>query len=117
MEAPKANTIDEYIAAFPPEVQKILEKTRETIRRAVPEAEETMSYGMPTFKLSGKPLVYFAGWKEHLGFYATPSGNEAFRKELAPYQGAKGSVRFPLDQPIPYDLITQIAKFRAEELS
>lgn len=112
----KPTTIDEYIAASSPEVKKILQKVRQTIHAAVPDATEAISYGMPAFKLHGKTLVYFAGWQEHIGFYATPSGNQAFRDELAPYQGAKGSVRFPLGQPMPYDLITQIARFRAKEL-
>lgn len=109
-------TIDEYIAQFPADVQEILKKIRQTIKDAVPEAEEHISYQMPAFKLLGQNLVYFAAWKNHIGFYATPSGNEAFRKELSPYQGAKGSVQFPLKDPIPYDLIKQIAKFRQKEI-
>jgi uncharacterized protein YdhG (YjbR/CyaY superfamily) len=113
----KPTSIDEYIKHSPQNVQPILQKIRDIIRASAPEATESISYGMPAFKLGGRPLVYFAAWEHHIGFYATPSGNEAFRKELAPYAGAKGSVRFPLDQPMPYALIEQIAKYRAKELS
>ena len=108
------STIDEYIAGFPPDVQAILQKIRLTIREAAPDAEETISYQMPTFTLKGN-LVHFAAFKEHIGFYPTPTGIEKFQKELSAYKGAKGSVRFPLDQPIPYGLIGKIAKFRAKE--
>ena len=108
-------TIDAYIKTFPQNVQEILEKVRQIIRKEAPEAVEAISYGMPTFKLNGKNLVHFAGWKEHIGFYPTPSGIEKFKKELSHYQGAKGSIQFPLNQPIPYDLITQIVKYRIEE--
>jgi len=86
-----------------------------TIQTAVPEAEEAISYGMPTFKLNGKNLVHFAAWKNHIGFYATPSGNVAFKKELSKYEGAKGSVKFPFDEPIPYALIKKIVVFRVKE--
>ncbi len=109
------NTIDEYIKTFPEDIQSILEKIRETIRNAAPEAVETISYQMPAFKLNGRNLVYFAAWKNHIGFYATPSGNEAFKKELSPYKGAKGSVRFPIGKPIPYDLVRKIVIFRIKE--
>jgi uncharacterized protein YdhG (YjbR/CyaY superfamily) len=109
-----AKNIDEYIAGFPPDVQAVLEKVRETIRAAAPEAEETMAYQMPAFRLNG-PLVYFGGFKEHIGFYPTPSGIEAFKEELAIYKGAKGSVQFPLEQPIPYVLIGRITAFRVQE--
>ena len=108
------STIDEYIAGFPPDVQAILQKIRLTIRKAAPDAEEIISYQMPTFTLKGN-LVHFAAFKEHIGFYPTPTGIEKFQKELSVYKGAKGSVRFPLDQPIPYGLIGKIAKFRAKE--
>jgi uncharacterized protein YdhG (YjbR/CyaY superfamily) len=108
-------TIDEYIRTFPKDVQRILEKIRRTIQRAAPEAEEAISYQMPTFKLNGKNLVHFAAWKNHIGFYPTPSGTEAFTKELSQYEGAKGSVRFPTDQPIPYDLVRKIVIFRVKE--
>jgi uncharacterized protein YdhG (YjbR/CyaY superfamily) len=107
-------TIDEYIAGFPQDIQEILEKIRETIKEAAPDAEETISYQIPTFTLKGY-LVHFAAFKKHIGFYPTPTGIEAFRKELSAYQGAKGSVRFPLDKPIPFALISEIVKFRVKE--
>src|ERR1044072_2410192 len=94
-------SIDRYIATFPEEVQKVLQKIRQTIQQAAPEATEAFSYQMPTFKLKGKNLVHFAGWKKHIGFYPVPTAVAAFHKELAPYKQAKGSVQFPLDQPIP----------------
>ena len=111
--APK--TIDEYIAAFPNDVQDILEKIRMTIRKAAPEAEETISYQMPTFTLRGHYLVYFAAFKKHIGFYPAPIGNAEFEQELSVYGAGKGTVKFPLDQPIPFDLISKIVKFRAKE--
>ena len=107
-------TMDEYIAGFPKDVQRILEKVRLTIRKAAPQAEETINYRMPTFTLNGN-LVHFAAFKNHIGFYPTPSGIEKFKGELSVYEGAKGSVRFPLDQPIPFDLIGKITKFRVKE--
>ncbi len=106
--------IDEYIATFPKEVQSILQLVRTTIRKAAPEAEETINYQMPTFKLHGN-LVHFAGYKSHVGFYPAPSGIEAFKKQLSVYKGAKGSVQFPLDQPMPLELISKIVKFRVKE--
>lgn len=109
------NNIDEYIKIFPVDIQEILEKIRQIILQTAPDAKESISYQMPAFKLSGRPLVYFAAWKNHIGFYATPSGNEAFKKELEPYKGAKGSIQFPLDQAIPYDLIKRIVLFRMQE--
>jgi uncharacterized protein YdhG (YjbR/CyaY superfamily) len=117
MTTPKnhTRTIDDYIKTFPKDVQSILEEIRQTIRKAAPEAVETISYQMPTFKLNGKILVYFAAWKNHIGFYAMPSGTEAFKKELSPYKGAKGSVRFPIEKPIPYDLITRIVEYKVKE--
>lgn len=111
----KFTTMDAYITSFPKEVQGILEQIRQAIREAAPGAVEAISYQIPTFKLNGSNLVHFAAWKDHIGFYATPSGNEAFKKELARYKVAKWSIQFPLDGPIPYDLITRIAKFRAKE--
>lgn len=111
----KANSIDEYIAGFPKDVQKILEQIRQTIKQAASNAEETISYGMPAYKLHGKPLVYFAGYKSHIGFYATPTGHSAFSKELSKYKQGKGSVQFPLDKPIPFDLIAKIVRFRVAE--
>ena len=107
-------TIDEYIAAFPKEVQEILEKVRATIHKAAPNAKETITYGRPTFTLNGN-LVHFAAFKKHLGFYPTPSGIEKFKVELSGYEGAKGSVQFPLDKPIPYDLISRIVTFRVKD--
>lgn len=106
--------IDTYIAAFPKEVQALLEKVRAVIRKEVPEAEEAMKYGIPTFILHGN-LVHFAAYKNHLGFYPGASGIEAFKKELSKYKGAKGSVQFPFENPIPFDLIKQIAQFRLAE--
>jgi len=111
----KFTTIDGYIAQFPKEVQAILEKIRQTVADAAPGAVEAISYQIPTFKLNGSNLVHFAAWKDHIGFYATPAGNAAFQKELARYKMAKGSVQFPLDEPIPYDLVAEIARFRVKE--
>jgi uncharacterized protein YdhG (YjbR/CyaY superfamily) len=106
--------IDEYIAGFPPEIQEILQKVRTTIIRAAPGAEETISYRMPTFTLKGN-LVHYAAFKNHIGLYPTPTGTEQFKKELSVYEGGKGSIRFPLDKPIPYDLISRIVEFRVKE--
>ena len=110
----QAQSIDEYIAAFPPEVQRILERIRATIRRAAPGAEEAIKYRIPTFTLDGN-LVHFAAYKTHIGLYPAPRGSGQFKKELAGYAGGKGTVRFPLDEPIPYDLIRRIVRFRVEE--
>jgi uncharacterized protein YdhG (YjbR/CyaY superfamily) len=110
--APK--NIDEYIAGFPQDVQEILEKIRMTIRKAAPDAEETIKYQMPTFTLKGN-LVHFAAFKKHIGFYPVPTGIEEFKNELSVYEGGKGSVRFPLDKPIPFALISKIVKFRVRE--
>ena len=107
-------TIDDYIAGFPAEVQEILEKIRSAIRKAAPDAEETINYGIPTFTLNGN-LVHFAGFKNHIGFYPTPSGIEKFKDELSAYEGAKGSVQFPLDKRMPFGLISKIVKFRVKE--
>ena len=109
-----AKNIDEYIAGFPKDVQVILKKVRETIQKAAPDAEEKINYGIPTFVLNGN-LVHYAAFKSHIGFYPTPSGIEKFKRELSAYEGAKGSVKFPLDGPIPYGLITKIVKFRVKE--
>lgn len=105
---------DAYIASFPEEMQVLLQQLRETILKAAPEAEEVISYGMPAYKYHGM-LVYFAGWKNHIGFYAMPSGNIAFAKELSKYQGAKGSVQFPANESLPLALVTNIVKFRMKE--
>jgi len=107
--------IDEYIKTFPEDARIILEKIRQTIRKEAPGAVETISYQMPAFKLNGRVLVYFAGWKNHIGFYPTPSGTAAFEKELSQYEAAKGSVKFPIDKPIPFDLIGKIVKYRVKE--
>ncbi|MEZ5070723.1 MAG: DUF1801 domain-containing protein [Bacteroidales bacterium] len=109
------NEIDAYIAQFPGPVQDILKKLRALVRKHAPDAVEAMAYGMPGFKTNKKPLVYFAGYKSHIGLYATPSGHSEFKEELSKYKQGKGSVQFPLDQPMPYDLIEQIIRFRVEE--
>ncbi len=106
--------IDEYIAGFPKDVQEKLQKIRSTIRKAVPGAEEKISYRMPTFTLNGN-LIHFAAYQRHIGLYPTPSGIKEFSKELSAYKGAKGSVQFPLDKPIPFGLISRIVKFRVKE--
>jgi uncharacterized protein YdhG (YjbR/CyaY superfamily) len=108
------STIDEYIKTFPVDIQSILEKMRQTIRKAAPEAAEVISYQMPAFKQNGV-LVYFAAHKNHIGFYPASSGIAAFKKELSPYKGSKGAVQFPLGQPIPFDLVEKIVKFRLKE--
>lgn len=109
-----AKDVSSYIASCPVTVQEVLEKLRSTIQEAVPEAEETISYKMPAFKYYGM-LVYFAAYKNHIGFYATPTGHKEFEKELAPYKQGKGSVQFPLNQPLPFSLVAKIVKFRAQE--
>ena len=111
--APK--NIDEYIAGFPNNVREILEQIRMTIREAAPDAEETISYQIPTFTLKGKYLIYFAAYKKHIGLYPAPRGVEKFKKELSLYEGGKGTVRFPLDKAIPFRLINRIVKFRVKE--
>ena len=108
----KPTNIDEYIKSFPEEVQQKLEKVRAAILKAVPRAEEVISYGMPAFK-QNSILVYFAAFKNHIGFYPAPSGIEAFKDELSKYKSSKGAVQFPIDKPLPISLITKIAKFRA----
>ena len=107
----KFKTVDEYMAFYPKKVRVILETLRKTIKEAALEAEEVISYNMPAYKLNGM-LVYFAAHTEHIGFYPIPSGIEAFKKELAAYECGKGSVKFPMDKPLPLDLITKIVKFR-----
>lgn len=114
MKQPTLKTIDEYIAGFSPEIRAILQQIRATIHAAAPDAQETISYQMPTFTLHGA-LVHFAAFKQHIGFYPTPSGTAHFEAALARYKSGKGSVQFPLDEPIPYDLIAAIVKFRVEE--
>jgi uncharacterized protein YdhG (YjbR/CyaY superfamily) len=107
-------TIDEYIATFPPDVRRLLRQVRATIRKAAPEAQEKISYQIPTFFLHGN-LVHFGAFKKHIGFYPAPTGLKQFEKELSRYEGAKGSVRFPLDQPMPLALIARIVKFRVRK--
>ena len=109
-------TMDEYIAGFAEDIRELLENIRLTVKRAAPDAEETIKYHMPTFTLNGN-LVHFAVFKKHIGFYPAPRENEAFRDDLAGYGGAKSSVSFPLDKPIPFDLISRIVKFRVESLA
>ncbi|GAB2562153.1 iron chaperone [Spirosoma areae] len=111
MTTPKPNNIDEYIASFPKDVQEMLEQVRATIKEAAPDATETIKYAMPTFTLNGN-LVYFAAFKNHIGFYATPTANEAFNEKLAGYKQGKGSVQFPLHKPMPLSLIAKLVKFR-----
>jgi uncharacterized protein YdhG (YjbR/CyaY superfamily) len=107
-------SIDEYIATFPQDIQKILQELRAVIQAAAPEAQEKISYQMPTFFLNGN-LVHFAAFKHHIGFYPAPRGIEAFAQELSIYEGAKGSVRFPIDQPLPLELISRIVKYRVAD--
>jgi len=114
MAKPKPRTIEEYNAMFPTDVQKILENLRQIIRKTAPQAEETIDYGIPTFKLNGN-LAHFAAFKNHVGFYPNQSGIEAFKKELTPYKQSKGTVQFPLDKPIPFDLVKKIVEFRVKE--
>ena len=111
-EAPQ--TIDAYITGFPDDVQAILQQIRRTIHEAAPEATEAISYGMPTFKLNGN-LVHFGAFKSHIGFYPVPSGMAAFQDDLAAYKQGKGSVQFPLNKPMPLDLIRRIVEFRVQE--
>ena len=107
-------TMDEYINTFPEDVRHILNELRQTIKEVAPEAEETINYQIPTFTLNGN-LVHFAAFQNHLGFYPTPSGMEVFKKELSQYKGAKGSVQFPIDQPLPLPLIRRIVEYRVKE--
>jgi len=116
MEPQKSNfkTIDDYIKSFPEDIQKILETVRQTIKKAAPEAEEAISYQMPTFKLNGN-LVHFAAFKNHIGFYPTPSGTKEFKKEISVFRSGKGSIQFPIDKPMPLSLIKKIVKYRVKE--
>jgi uncharacterized protein YdhG (YjbR/CyaY superfamily) len=112
--AAKFKTVEEYHAAWPKDIQVLLQQMRDTIRQAAPEAEEAISYNMPGYKLHG-PLVYYAANKSHIGFYPIPSAIEAFKKELSPYQCSKGAVQFPLDVPLPLALVTKMVKWRVKE--
>ncbi len=109
-------SIEEYISAFPADVQDILRKLREVIKQSAPTALETIGYGIPTFKLNGN-LVHFGAFKKHIGFFPTPSAINAFKQDLAPYKVSRGTVQFPLNKPIPYELVKRIVKFRVDEMS
>ena len=109
------DAIEEYGLAFPKKTQTILKKLRKLVKKQAPDAWEGIAYGMPGFKTHGKPLVYFAAYENHIGLYATPSGHTAFARELAKYKQGKGSVQFPLDEPMPYELIEQIVSFRVQQ--
>ncbi len=115
MDSIKPKDIDEYIAGFPEDIQAILRQVRATISNAAPDAQETISYAIPTFTLNKSNLVHFAGFKNHIGFYPAPTGSEAFKKELSVYKTGKGSVQFPLNKPMPQNLITEIVKYRVQE--
>ncbi len=116
MKQTKMTTVDEYILQFPVEVQAILQTLRKSVKDISPEAEEKMSYQMPTYYLKGN-LVHFAAYKNHIGFYPTPAGIDAFKDELSDYKSAKGSVQFPIDKPIPFELIKRIVEFRVSEMN
>lgn len=109
--------VDDYIAGFPDDVRKKLVAMRKTIRRAAPDATERVSYGIPTFDLDGRPLVYFAGFRNHLSVYPAPRGYPEFKEELSGYKGGKGTVQFPHDEPIPHDLIRRIVEFRKKGIA
>ena len=115
MKTATPQSIDEYIAKSPQQARKPLQLVRLTVRKAASAAEETISYGMPAFKYKGKVIIYFAGYKNHIGVYATPSGHLAFQKELSAYKRGRGSVQFPLNQPMPLDLISRIVRFRMKQ--
>ncbi len=108
------NNVEDYIKSFPKEIQVLLNQMRETILKTAPLATESISYAMPTYKINGSPLIYFAGFKNHIGLYATPSGHKEFEIELAKYKQGKGSVQFPLDEPLPLKLISKIVMYRAK---
>jgi uncharacterized protein YdhG (YjbR/CyaY superfamily) len=111
----KPNNFNEYITGFPKETQQVLQQIRATIKKVVPKAEEAISYGIPTFNLNGKYLIYFAGYKNHVSIYPAPRGKDEFKEILSAYKGGKGTIQFLLDKPIPYNLITKIVKFRLKE--
>ncbi len=115
MKGPNVETVDAYLATFPDKTKIILEHIRELIKNGASSATECIAYGMPAYKTFNKPLVYFAGYENHIGFYATPTGHSEFKTELAAYKQGKGSVQFPLNQPIPFDLISRIVEFRVQE--
>ena len=111
----KSNSIDEYIDTFPEDVQTVLKQVRKTIKAAAPQAGEKISYGIPTFTLNGKYLIYFAGWKHHISIYPVPTADDSFNQEIAPYVAGKGTLKFPVDKPIPLKLITKIVKLNVAE--
>lgn len=115
MEKAKYTTVDDYIGSFPEQTRELLNQIRATIQATAPGATESISYGMPAYKLNGKPLVYFGGYEHHIGFYATPTGHHAFKEALSRYKQGKGSVQFPLSEPMPLQLIADIVKFRLAE--
>ena len=106
------SSIDEYIATFPADTQKLLEQVRSTIKASAPRAEEKISYGIPTFTLNGRKLIYFAGWKNHISIYPIPTGDDAFHQKISPYIAGKGTLKFPIAEPIPFKLIRQMVKLR-----
>jgi uncharacterized protein YdhG (YjbR/CyaY superfamily) len=108
-------TIDGYISTFPADIQALLEKVRQAIHNAVPDAAETMSYGIPTFDLNGQHLIFFAGWKQSISLYPLPAGDAAFQQKIAPYKKEKSTLRFPLDKPLPYDLVGEIVTLLKKE--
>lgn len=110
-----STTVDEYISTFPPDIQAILERVRQAIRKAAPEAIETISYGIPTFDLYGKHLVFFACWKRHISVYPLPASDSAFQQKIAPYKRVKSTIQLPLVKPIPYDLVTELVTFLKSE--
>lgn len=116
MSEDKPASIDAFIARYPAEVQALLQSMRQTIREAAPGAVETIAYGIPTFKLHGRNLVHFAAYQGHIGFYPNPGGIEAFSERLAGYKQSKGTIKFPLDEPLPLDLIAEITAFRAAQI-
>ena len=109
------NTVEEYINSFPEHVKEKLKEMRSLIKACAPDADESISYKMPAYKLNGKPLVYFAGYEKHIGFYATPTGHSTFKSELSLYKQGRGSVQFPLNEPLPVELIEKIVLFRVKE--
>ena len=109
-------SVDSYIAGFPPDTQKVLEKIRKTIRKAAPKATESISYQIPTYKIDGERLIYFAGFPKHVSVYPAPREAKEFKKELTAYKGGKGTIQFPLDEKIDYDLITRIVKFKLQKM-
>ena len=109
---PVFTSVEEYIAAFPDGMQKTLKELRSTIRMAAPQAEEKISYGIPAFTMNGRYLIYFAGWKNHISLYPIPAGDPAFNSKIAPYISGKGTLKFPLDQPLPLDLVAEMVRLQ-----